>query len=284
MCVFAGVSVCVTASVCVWVLLLLLLVAYPVTGIIVWPPWAELHFSCRRAFLFLLCDFPISFFKSNAACSWLLSALEKSEVMPLCSTGNTLLGYVNSLLLSAELHSLKDLFAAQFWNIDLVLPFWLMILLGLNEIIIIFTQLFISSKIESFFWINDMAQKKCFEIPFFALISLSVLCVLDECWPRIATGIDSSWFAAPASPSQAPPHTHVHVHRNGYGFEARPAVEPYGVLILTAADKLLNAGPFCSLSALCGLMLVGVSACIHYTYALPLYATDCVCVCECGCI
>jgi len=85
---------------------------------------------------------------------------------------------------------------------------------------------------------------------------VSALSVLDECWPRIATGIDSSWFAAPASPDSTP---YTHVHRNGYGFEARPAVEPYGVLILTAADKLLNAGPFCSLSALCGLMLVGVS-------------------------
>lgn len=35
---------------------------------------------------------------------------------------------------------------------------------------------------------------------------------------------------------------HPLCHRHGYGFEARPAVEPYGVLILTAADKLLNAG------------------------------------------
>lgn len=47
---------------------------------------------------------------------------------------------------------------------------------------------------------------------------------------------------------------------------------PYGVLILTAADKLLNAGSFSSLSALCGLMLVGVTVCVGAS------------VCVCGCI
>jgi len=73
---FVGVSGSVSVLVCVCLVLLLLLVAYPVTGIIVWPPRAELHFSCLRALLFLLCDFLCPFFKSNAACSWLLSTLD----------------------------------------------------------------------------------------------------------------------------------------------------------------------------------------------------------------
>lgn len=89
--------------------------------------------------------------------------------------------------------------------------------------------------------------------------------VLDSA--MAATGIDSSWLSAPA------PGLLLPRHGSGHG-----SGSPYGVLILTAADKLLNAGSCSSLSlsALCGLMVVGASVCM------------CVCVggclCVCGCI
>jgi len=98
-------------------------------------------------------------------------------------------------------------------------------------------------------------------------------------------GIDSSsWLAAPV-PGEAQSNFWPS-NGNGYSYcysyccdsgsgsvSVSGSGSPYGVLILTAADKLLNAGSFSSLSALCGLMLVGVSA-----------GSVCVCVWVCVCM
>lgn len=78
-----------------------------------------------------------------------------------------------------------------------------------------------------------------------------------------ATGIDSSWLSAPA------PGLLLPRHGSGHG-----SGSPYGVLILTAADKLLNAGS-CS----------SFSECFMWAYGcrcISVYVCVCTGLCVCA--